>query len=173
MREEIELKFTNIDKAEIEDKLLKLGAKKKYETTTKSIYFNNEKLGFSFPSHKLSALRLREENGKFFLTVKNKSRESKMKRREEIEIEVDDFDKTKTILEQLKLKPSKTFEKKRKHFELQNIHFEIDEIEGYPPYLEIETYTEEQMENICKKLNLDITKAQAKSWAELYPELLD
>jgi len=60
--------------------------------------------------------------------------------------------------------------KKRTHYELGNICFEIDEFEGLPPYLEIETHSEKDMEDICKKLNLDINKGDNRVIIEIYPE---
>ena len=167
---EVELKFLGLDIGEIEDKIIKLGAVKKYDTNTKSVYFHNDKIGFSFPEPDKNALRLRAIDENNILTVKYGGKESTMRIREEVEIEVDDFEKTRKILEIIGFKESSLLYKKRKHYEWKNIYFEIDQVGDNPPFLEIETQSEEQMHEVCKQLGLDITKGDKRTWLEIYPE---
>lgn len=164
---EIELKFFNINKEEIIKKLKELGANIVYEGIIESLTFENDKL--SGVCSKKDYLRLRKCNNKSFLTYKSPCDCNNECCREETEIIVDSFEKTKKILENIGLKGF-TDKRYRTHYELREIHFEIDTYEGLEPFLEIEAQTQEELERACKLLDLDISQGKCGLFAEIFPE---
>ena len=169
--DEIELKFLDINVAEITRKIEKLGAQKKYEADLESYYFVAP--GFSGSDSNQKGLRVRRIGEKSFLTYKNPAKFSdKMSIREELETEVGDFETMVKILEKLGFTKGALTKKHRIHYELGDVHFELDTQLGVkiPTYLEIETRTEEAMIEICQKLDLDISKGKKGSIEVLYAE---
>ena len=166
---EIELKFLDIDIAEITRKIEKLGAQKKYEVDLESYYFVAP--GFSGSDSKQKGLRVRRIGEKSFLTYKNPAKFSeKMSIREELETEVGDFKTMVKILEKLGFTKGRLTKKHRIHYELGDVHFELDTYPGILTFLEIETRTEEAMREICQKLDLDISKGEKGTIEEVLPE---
>ncbi len=175
MPDEIELKFIEIDKEETIQKLQALGAEKKFETEMKSITFLAD--GFSRADSTKKYLRLRNIEKKSYLTYKSPGTGKDVHIREEIEIEVHDFETTIKFLLALGFHPTPIFKKKRQHFKLGSTCFEIDEIDDdgkkVPPYLEIEAKTEEKLLEACKKLGLDHSKGHKGTIVEIYPDKFD
>lgn len=166
--DEIELKFLDINVEKIKNKIEALGAKKIYDEEIVSLPFSGE--GFSFGDSQKKLLRIRKVDGDIVITYKGANRESKMLNKEEIEIKVDDFDKASLLLERLGFIKGNLFIKHREHFEMDKVHFEFDTVLDIPTYLKIETTTEEEMFNICKKLEIDINEGKNKTIVELFPE---
>ncbi len=164
---EIELKFLDIDKEEMAARLIALGAKKEFDSVAESIIFKGE--GFDPGDQSKKYLRLRKVNSKCFLTYKGPREDHHMKIREEIEAEVGDFEEVRKILAKIGFKERSCYDKKRAHFSLGKVHFEIDEYEGIPPFLEIETDSVEMMEKICRDLGLDMKKGTNQVITEAYP----
>jgi adenylate cyclase, class 2 len=169
--DEIELKFLDIDVKEIKDKLKNIGAQKKYSAYTESYPFIAE--GYHSNKSDQKYLRVRKVNNEITITYKEPAKDSKTTNREEIEIKVSDYDKAILILERLGFQKGKVFKKHRAHYELGNVHFELDTLDNVPTYLEIETQTEEEMEKICKKLNLNIADGKKGTIVEILPELFE
>jgi adenylate cyclase class 2 len=165
---EIELKFLDIDVEEIINKLEKLGAELKYDTHIESYSFSSS--DFHISDSNMKYLRVRRVNGDVEVTYKDSAKKSDMTVREEINIEVNDFEQTVELIEKLGFKKDKIFTKHRVHYELGNIHFELDTLDGIPTYLEIETQTEEEIVDVCKKLELDISKGRKGTIVEILPE---
>ena len=168
--DEIELKFLDINVAEITRKIEKLGAKFKYDSTLEAYYFLAE--GFSGSRQDMKFLRIRRIGDKSFLTYKDPAKLSEMSVREETEIEVSDFGDTVSLIEKLGFTKGYLTKKHRIHYEFGDVHFELDTQLGVeiPTYLEIETRTEEAMIDICQKLDLDISKGKNGSIEVLYAE---
>ena len=166
--DEIELKFLDINVEEIKKKLERLGAELKYDATIESNTFLKD--GFSRRDSSKNYLRLRKINGKSELTFKGPAKVSSMAIRDELEIEVSDFDSCIKILDKLGFKKGELLKKHRAHYELGNIHFELDTLDNIPTFLEIETRTKEEMENICLKLGLDIKSGKKGMIIEILPD---
>ncbi|MEW6109984.1 MAG: class IV adenylate cyclase [Nitrospirota bacterium] len=136
---ETEIKILEIDRALIEEKLDALGAKKIFDGEIYAVYYDNE---INSIRRSKGMLRLRREGMKSMLTFKKYVEEKKAKIREESEVEVSDFDKTRSILESAGFSVWLEMKKKRTTYELNGIHFEIDKYHdeyGYiPEFLEIE-----------------------------------
>jgi adenylate cyclase class 2 len=169
--DEIELKFLDINVNEIKEKLEKLGAKLKYDAQTESYPFWAE--GFHSSDSNMKYLRIRKVNDNVKITYKDPAKESDMTTREEIEIKVDNYEEAIKLIEKLGFEKGKIFKKHRIHYEYGNIHFELDTLENIPTYLEIETQNEEDMKDICIKLDLDISKGKKGTIVEILPEMFD
>lgn len=157
--EEIEVKFLNINTDTIQKKLESIGAKKMGE------YFQRWK-AFDYPDWRLDKngawIRLRDEgNGTITLTFKKrlgmKSREgdSNDMGMEEIEIHVNDFDKTALMFEKFGFVEKHYAEKKRIRWKKDDIEFDIDIYPELEPYLEIETMSWEKIDAAIHLLGLN------------------
>ncbi|PIZ95718.1 MAG: class IV adenylate cyclase [Candidatus Magasanikbacteria bacterium CG_4_10_14_0_2_um_filter_33_14] len=166
--QKVELKFLDINVEEMKNKIAILGAKKIYDEDIISLPFSGE--GFSFGDSNKKLLRIRKVNGDIVITYKGENRESQMINKEEIEIKVDDFDKASLLLERLGFEKGNLFTKHREHYEMGDIHFEFDTVFDIPTYLEIETQREQDMFDICTKLDLDINTGKNKTIVELFPK---
>ena len=137
--QEIEIKILEINPREIEKKLIKLGAKKKFDGVIRSFTLD-------YPNRALKKdnclLRLRTMGETGFVTYKKGLRESKVKVCEETEVSVSDLEKMKLIFEELGLEKVDSMEKTRKSYSLGKAHFEIEKYinkhNDVPPFLEIE-----------------------------------
>ena len=160
MAQEFETKVLNINVKEVEDKLASLGTVSKPEVLMKRWVFDID------PS-KDEWMRLRDINGKATLTYKCKSG-SGISETEEIETEVSDFEKTAQILSKLKFKGKFYQENKRKLFKLNDVEFTIDSWPQIPPYLEVESTSEEKVKEGLSMLGLDGKDAGNLSVKKVY-----
>ncbi|MFX0053135.1 MAG: class IV adenylate cyclase, partial [Candidatus Hermodarchaeota archaeon] len=113
-----------------------------FQSSTKDFWLTDE------------ALRLRESRHgnirKTEMTYKGPKKGRNMKIREEITIEVSDWEKTKHILKNIGFKPFTTIKKQRKNWDHQNITISLDKVEGLGFYLEIEISTPKGFKEIEK-----------------------
>ena len=168
--QEIELKFLEIHKEEMHKKLLSIGAEKKWSHQLRSVAFSGN--GFSTrAANNEQFLRVRQVGEKVILTHKGPSISEEFKSREETEIVThDSFEQAVAFLQTLGFVPEDESGKYRTHYEREDIHFEIDEWEGLPPFLEIETQDEETMRSVCEELGLDISEGSNETVTFIYPE---
>ncbi len=122
------------------------------------------------------ALRLRDENGVYELTYKGPKIGNIGKTRVEISINVDDFDKTKQLLENLGFKTFIGISKIRELYRVNETFVAIDNVEDLGYYIEFEKQisdskdieqAEKELVNLAKELGLDINKSTRKSYLEL------
>jgi len=165
---EIELKFLDINVSGIKEKLEKIGAKVIFDNFMEGYTFLKE--WFSEKDSSQKYLRVRKVNWKIEVTFKWPAWESKMTSREEIEFIADDYENAILLLEKLWFKKWRFFKKHRIHYEKWDIHFELDTLANIPTYLEIEVKKEEDMIEICKKLDLDIKDGKKWTIVEILPE---
>lgn len=169
--QEIEAKFLNIDPGETQKKLAEIGAKKVGE------YFYHIRT-FDYPDWRLdkaaSWLRLRDEGDKVVLTFKKrlgaKSHDGATNDEgmEEIEIEVDDFEKTTDLILALGFIEKHYSEKKRIRWKKGSIEFDIDFYPELDPYLEIEALSWEQIDEAIKWLGLNPAEKKIFSANQIY-----
>jgi adenylate cyclase, class 2 len=139
--EEYEVKFLEIDRAAIENRLLEIGAVKVGD------YFYRRRV-FDYPDLRLdkdhSWIRLRDEGDKITLSFKKrlgvatsdgKSNDQGM---QEIEVVVSDFEKTAEFFLAIGLKEKFYEENKRTRWRKGPVQFDIDTWPQIPTYLEIE-----------------------------------
>jgi len=138
------------------------------------IYFQHPSRDFSLTDE---ALRLREEeNSKYQLTYKGPKISNISKTRIEITISVNDFNKTKQLLESLGFKTFINITKTRETYKINESFISIDYVNGLGYYVELEkevsdikkiSETENELINLAKDLGLDVTKSIRKSYLEL------
>lgn len=177
MARELEVKVLNIDLAEIESKLKKLGAEylgKEFQTNTLI------DTGENFIENELDAyMRIRETNflsgGETTITLTMKKNINREGIRENLEINTDISDKNAMleIFKSLGYSVKEEGTKERISYKLGNIRFDLDTWDSgtYPyPYMEIEVEKEEDLKEIMKKLDISKDKVSTKSIVELRRE---
>lgn len=94
--------------------------------------------------------------------VPRKRQAADVKIREEIELEVQDFEKARTLLKELGFNEKAHEKKHRTTYQLGNALVEIDQHPDIPAYLEIEAPTKDEIKPALEKLGYHIS--QAKTW---------
>lgn len=152
---EYEATFTNIDKNEMRTKLKKAGAKLiRPEFLQKRIVFHLPK-GCKI---KNGWLRIRDEGNKITMTLKVVDG-MRIRDQKEINLEVSDFEKANQFLTILGCKKKAYQENKRELWELDSVEITIDEWPFLESILEIEGKSEKAVKSVCKKLELNYSKA--------------
>lgn len=178
MANEIEVKVLNIDKEQLEKKLINIGAKLiKKEIQVNTIFMDIdediEDVGRGY-------LRIRESenlaNGKKrnMITFKRNLSQDGFRENEEIETVIEDKDSMVKILSCLNIDVKNVGRKERLRYNFKGIQFDIDtwDNETYPyPYLEIEVKDQEDIEKAIKLLNIDRSDVTTKSLKELRQDI--
>lgn len=131
-------------------------------------------LRFDLPDGSLrargQALRLRRDQ-QTILTFKGaaKHRDGVLSR-DEIEVEVNDFDAARELLEALGYAVSAVYEKYRTTYELKGLHIMLDEL-PYGDFVEIEGPNEEAVRALAAGLGLDPAAAIPTSYLALFERL--
>lgn len=173
MREK-EVKVLNIDKDEIENKLVNLGAVLIKDEEQINIRFDTEDCMLKKKLNGYLRIRITKDlikgETKNTMTFKKSISREKLRINEETETEISDVEETIKIIEILGYNKKRPGYKHRRSYLYDNIIFEIDtwDKETYPkPYLEIEMSTEEELEKAIALLNLDRSQITSKSIGEL------
>jgi len=154
MGQEFETQVLDIDVEKIKKQLRDLGAKEESEILQKRLVFDIKCLDSIVPGTG-EWIRLRQSGNKTNLTYKNRKGNG-LSDTQEIEIVVDDFDKTEKILSNLTCFTDKYYqENKRIAFRLGDIEFTIDTWPMIPTFLEIESTSEEKVKKGLKMLGLE------------------
>jgi adenylate cyclase class 2 len=167
--EEIEVKFLNINKEEVEKKLIEIGATKVGE-------FFYKRQVFDYPDLRLDKkgawIRLRDEGDKIMLSFKqrlgaqgNSGNDEGMK---EIEIAVNNFEETANFLYELDLVNKFYFENRRTRYEKDGVEFDIDEWPLLKPYLEIEADSWEEIDKAVAWLGFDKSEMKKFTTTQIY-----
>lgn len=169
--EEIEVKFLNIDTGEMQKKLAKIRARKTGE------FFYRRRV-FDYPDWRLdnehSWLRLRDEGDQVTLSFKKrlgikghdgKSSDDGM---EEVEITVNDFEKTTILLLKLGFIEKHYAENKRIRWMKDDVEFDIDTFPELEPYLEIEAPSWGKIDEAIQMLGLDPAEKKIFSTNQVY-----
>ena len=158
---EIEVKFLEIDKEKIIEKLKSLGAKKSFEGNIEALYFDTSKKELK---KKGIILRLRKRGDISELTLKKWISVVNAKVMEEKESKVEDFQEIRNILHNLGYREIVRRRKCRITYKLDDISFEIDKIADLPCYLEIEAPSIEKIRHAVDLLGLSME--DSKPWSE-------
>lgn len=170
--EEIEVKFLNIDAGGMQEKLAGISAVKKGE------YFQRWRV-FDYPDWRLDKegawLRLRDEgDGRTTLTFKRRlgiasndgsANDAGM---EEIETQVNDFDKIAAMFSKIGFIEKHYAEKKRIRWEKDPVVFDIDTYPELETYLEIEAPSWERIGEAIQWLGLDPNEKRIFSANQAY-----
>lgn len=151
---EFETQVLGIEPEKIMQTLRSLGATEKDEVFQRRWIFDIDCLNAQ-QSGAGEWIRLRQAGNKTTLTYKNKKGLG-IADTTEIEVEVADFDKTASILEKLSGFSGQYYqENKRKQFILDDLEFDLDYWPNIPPFLEIESTSEERVRAGLKLLGLE------------------
>jgi len=170
MTQEIEAKILNIDIVKITNSLHKIGAEKQEE-----VFFRST--SFDFPDFildkNMSLLRLRDDGKKVKLAYKKRLGVTGIKGQndsgmEEIEIEVDNYEKTILILQKIGMIVKFSQEKKRTTWKKDGITFDIDTWPRLKPYLEIEAESWKEIDDVILKLGFELKDKVICSATQVY-----
>lgn len=151
MPKEIEAKFLNIDKDEIEEELKDIGAKKVFDERLLRRYVYNLPI-----DDKDAWARVRDEGDKITMSYKRVA-EEKVDGVEEVELEIDSFEKGRKFLRALGLNEKAYQETKRMRYEAKRgaVELDIDTWPGLEPWLEIEAESQDLVREYAEKLGFD------------------
>ncbi len=138
MHTEYEVRILEINVEEVKKKLDSLGANLEWDHVQKRYVYD------FIPKLDGKWIRLRTNGDKTTLTIKDIVT-SKIDGTRELEIEVDDFDKTNLILEELGYEAKGYQENRRIQYKLNGVEVDIDYWPLIPTYLEIEGNSEEEV----------------------------
>ncbi len=147
---EVEVKARISSFEEMEKNLEKIGAEKTKTEFQEDIYFASPVADFAKTDE---ALRIRTTDNNTFITYKGPKLNKDAKTRKEVEMTIESAQKARDIFEEIGFTPARIVKKSRKYYTYENFEISLDDVEGLPPYMEIE---------ITLKENEDYSKAQDK-----------
>lgn len=159
MHKEIEVKIMEVDPQEVHSKLLELGV-----SNPETI----EMISTTFKLPKKKHLRVRSENGIDKLTIKIDHDDKDMSVCDEYEVTISDGETIIKGFEALGYEKKRVLEKTRTQYMYKNSHVLIDEIEGIPPWMEIESPNKEELIEIAKELGFDETHFEVMGHTEIF-----
>jgi len=161
---EIEVRFLDINPSKLHKRLHDLGAIDKGEDFNQDIVFYDKELSWQKEANRI--LRLRKKKNGVYLTYKY-FMQATPDGTTEIEIMVDDYQKTKDLLEASGFVAFREQEKRRHTYLLGRVIVDIDHWPQIPPLVELEGESEEDLKEAAAQLGLDWNKADMHSvaWA--------
>ena len=150
--QEIEVRFLEINKEELEAKLKSLGAEDLGEDYFKEILFNHTDPNWS--DNKRKFIRIRQKSKGAVMTYKHRTDQTVVGTKE-IEFGIDNVEKVQLFLEETGWEFVRFVEKKRHSFKLGNVEVDIDLFPKAPYFVELEGESEEDLKEAAKKLELD------------------
>lgn len=161
MHTEYEVRILEIDSKRVIEKLKELGAEFQWDCIQKRYVYD------FIPKIDGKWIRLRTNGRKSTLTIKNLV-SSKIDGTQELEVEVDNFERTNLILKELGFEPKGYQENRRCQYLLNGVEIDIDSWPMIPTYLEIEGSSEEAVYNILEALGFDIGDVSTKDVEAIY-----
>jgi adenylate cyclase class IV len=161
MPKEYEYRFNSYDKKQIISKLKELGAK----------YFGTYKfkvMVFTDSINSEKYVRVRDEGHRITMTIKNNLTD---KFPIENEVIISDFDEGVNILLALGCKKKYYYEKYREIWNIKNSEIIFDMNPGIPELMEVESSSKKELDDLCKKLELNIKSYNGFSNNSMYMEL--
>ena len=128
---------------------------------------------FSPPPGAEGVVRLRREGRRVVLTYKGPKLPHDLKVREEVEVEVSDFDRARAILERLGLREVGVVRKVREEYELGSVKVSLDVVEGLGSFIEVEAVGDDveaaaaRVKRAAAMLGLDSRRALTATYLEL------
>jgi len=165
MQTEVEAKFPNIEPSSFRSILTQLGAIQEYPEILM------RRRNFDYDDHRLEKIggwiRVRDEGDKVTLTYKQLS-DRTLHGTKEIEVVVNDFDKTCDLLISIGMISKAYQETKREKWKFGNVEITIDTWPWVPPFIELEGPNEEDVKMSASLLGLDWNKAMHGSVETIY-----
>ncbi len=172
---EVEIKIPgNLE--EIRHNLKKLGAVYIKDEINSDIYFNHPNRDFANTDE---ALRLRRTHDQSILTYKGRKINDISKSREEINIEISNYDDMVILLEKLSFKKVLIVNKQRQYWEYRDTVITLDNVHNLGEFVELERDIESmnnleneinEIKRIAEEIGLDPEKQIIKSYLELLLE---
>ncbi len=176
---EVEIKVHVSDLDPIRQRILESGAKMVQMVTQIDVYLSHPCRDFSITDE---ALRLRttidaNDKKRFEITYKGPKIDTTTKTRAEINLHLDDIEKTLMLLTYLGFKEVATIKKQRELFRNVNVSISLDNVQCIGTFIEIETIvqTEEEIDmarsnlfDTLTKLGLSPKQSIRESYLELY-----
>lgn len=145
MHTEYEVRILEIDVLKVKEKLEKLKASFEWDHLQKRYVYD------FIPKQDGKWIRLRTNGDKTTLTIKNVV-SSSIDGTQELEIEVDNFERCNLMLKEFGFKPKGYQENRRIQYILNGVEIDIDSWPLIPTYLEIEGASEEAVYNAVEAL---------------------
>lgn len=165
---EIEAKLKVDSLQEVESKLRQLGAEFLGERAQKDYHFDDDDGTLASTDR---CLRLRQqksgESEQFFLTFKGPKEQSNFKKRQEIEIRIEDADSMRKLLTALGYEVALSVEKKRRLWKFGGCEVALDELPLLGNFVEIEGPGDKEITNVQESLGLTDLPHIPKSYAHL------
>ena len=161
MNTEYEIRILEVDVDKILKKLKKLDATKVGEWEQRRYVYD------FIPKRENQWIRLRTNGKETTLTYKNIEKDS-IDGTKELEIVVEDFDKTNEMLEVLGYKNKGYQENRRIRYMLNGVEIDIDSWPKIPTYMEIEGKNEEEVKDTLKLLDIPEEKATSLNCEDIY-----
>lgn len=164
MKTEYEIRVLEVDKEKMIEKLESLNAVKKGE-------FNQKRYVYDLrPKEDGKWIRLRTNGKNTTLTFKNIVSNT-IDGTKEVELEVENIEKTNEFLEAIGFKNRNYQENDRVQYILDGVEIDLDSWPMIPTYMEIEGESEEAVRRIQELLEVDETKVTALNCNDIYKEI--
>jgi adenylate cyclase class 2 len=161
MNTEYEVRVLELNHDEMIKKLESLGAECKFEALQQRYVYDVK------PKQENKWIRLRTDGKKTTLTIKDLQAKT-IDGTKELEIVVDDFDKTNSILEELGYKNRGFQQNKRTQYILNGVEIDLDRWPLIPEYMEIEGPSIEAVEETLIKLGIKKEEVVTLDVASIY-----
>ncbi len=165
---EIEVKILEVNRKEIEKKLLGLEAKKVFDDCMEAFYFDDEEGSLK---KKGVILRVRKEAGEVYLFVKSNVSKEIVKSADEKVVKVESFDAIEEILGVLGFFVKGIAKKKRVMYKAGGASFCFDKYQDdlsfIPEFFEVEAGSEEEVLKYVKLLGFRENDCRSWSLSEL------
>ena len=171
---EIEAKLKVDSLSDVESRLKELDAKFIAEQSQSDIHFDDAN-GILIKSDR--SLRLRRQSAgsqvRSFLTYKGAKEKSDFKKREELEIEINDAETTQRLLVALGYQEKLVVEKKRRLWRFCHCDVALDQLSQLGCFVEIEGPDDKTIAEVQKRLGLTHSPSITKSYAQMIHEQID
>ena len=164
MNIEYEVRILEINSNEVINRLERIGAKFIGKYDQKRYVYN------TIPKKEGKWLRLRTNGEETTLTYKSVEKNS-IDGTKELEIKVEDFEKTNELLELVGIKSKGYQENRRIRYLLDDVEVDIDTWPLIPTYVEIEGKDEDSVNNVIEKLELQNNKVTALDVQSVYEKI--
>jgi adenylate cyclase, class 2 len=171
---EVEVKLLNVDPASVTQRLLALGAEKKFDGLLKVNYFDKEDGQIREKGDLLRVRQFGDERTEVCYKT-NKRVEDGFKVCDEYHLSGTSFEDAVKLFENLGYKVTCSYEKRRTTFVRSDLEIVIDEYPQIPPFIEIEGEDTQAIEKLI--VDLDLTENERSSHAinglikEKYPDI--
>lgn len=161
MKTEYEVRVLEVDVEEMTKKLLELGAEKIGEYEQKRYVYD------ILPAQEGKWIRLRTNGTKATLTYKDIVSKT-IDGTKEVEVTVDDFEATNELLQRSGIVHKNYQENRRIQYSLDGVEIDFDSWPQIPTYMEVEGKSEEEVQSMLEKLEVQKDKITALHTQDIY-----